>query len=603
MSSLNRRQQRLRDFDSLNVTHETLRVREALSLRRENRQSYGASPTAFPGDQSTSLLNLLDDSEDELSYHNLQHNSAQQHQSEPTVFPNQYSLTRDYIAASLMPSMYHFSDFISPPAITTDSATGFDISIPTYPGWDLGQPQDNLREDSLYDPGSHSDQASDNEQPSEHEEIDSQPDSDAEPFSNDQYREALYPLLLSPGHSHVSSSTNPLNMLSDDARKTRRLRPDTNVQPSPYYGRYGQVESGPLQMEIVQENGPIFMTCAEINNTMLPDVRSYDFDVASCNIVLQHQNATPFSLQKIVIRAPKSRFMDISPAGMVFLAMEKDDVFRRTACYQMPTGNRTQHRRLEQAILTGSNLESDGNEGQRDSTDVHGLPREFRADPSQHVNVLVSGGNEESDNESIASDEYHVHYPEFGFDLGLDVEETFGIFPGTSFRMNRRRRQPPRSPPNRIGTLPFENDERPIRVPPLIRHHSPSTPTSNRHVHRAPNTNGTDFLNRLIERYSALESHRHDRGSSNTSLDVARQASQAATQDAVRAVGGSLLIPQARFVMENSKCTIEFESPLTTRNILLKMWCPAYKSGHTFLQSIEVIGFAGPQFSPAIQLR
>ena len=93
---------------------------------------------------------------------------------------------------------------------------------------------------------------------------------------------------------------------------------------------------------------------------------------------------------------------------------------------------------------------------------------------------------------------------------------------------------------------------------------------------------------------------------SNITLAQAVEASQIATQEAVRAVGGELMAPHARFFIERdkSKCTVRFDPPVSGRFILLKMWSPHHSpAGNIDIQNVVAKGFAGPRFFPAINMR
>lgn len=85
-------------------------------------------------------------------------------------------------------------------------------------------------------------------------------------------------------------------------------------------------------------------------------------------------------------------------------------------------------------------------------------------------------------------------------------------------------------------------------------------------------------------------------------LAEAAEASQLATQEAVRAVGGELLAPHAKFFIEKGKnrCTIKFDPPVSGRYILLKMYHP---SDNIDIQGVFVKGFGGPRFFPSVDLR
>jgi hypothetical protein len=90
---------------------------------------------------------------------------------------------------------------------------------------------------------------------------------------------------------------------------------------------------------------------------------------------------------------------------------------------------------------------------------------------------------------------------------------------------------------------------------------------------------------------------------SNITLAEAVEASQVATQEAVLAVGGELMVPHARFFIERdkSKCTVKFDPPVTGRFILLKMWSPHHSpNGNIDIQSVVARGYAGPRLFPAV---
>lgn len=93
---------------------------------------------------------------------------------------------------------------------------------------------------------------------------------------------------------------------------------------------------------------------------------------------------------------------------------------------------------------------------------------------------------------------------------------------------------------------------------------------------------------------------------SQITLAEAEEAAQAATQDAVRAVGGELMAPHARFFIERdkSKCTVKFDPPVSGRFILLKLFSPADDpNGNIDIRSVVAKGFAGPRLFPAVDLR
>jgi hypothetical protein len=93
---------------------------------------------------------------------------------------------------------------------------------------------------------------------------------------------------------------------------------------------------------------------------------------------------------------------------------------------------------------------------------------------------------------------------------------------------------------------------------------------------------------------------------SNITLSEVAEASQVATQEAVKAVGGELMAPHARFFIprDKSKCTVKFDPPVSGRFILLKMWSPHHSATSNIdIQSVVAKGFAGPRYFPAVTLR
>jgi hypothetical protein len=92
---------------------------------------------------------------------------------------------------------------------------------------------------------------------------------------------------------------------------------------------------------------------------------------------------------------------------------------------------------------------------------------------------------------------------------------------------------------------------------------------------------------------------------SNMTLEEAQEASQIATQEAVRAVGGELMAPLAHFFIEKdkNKCTIRFDPPVSGRYILLKMWSPHQDPQKNIdIQAVVAKGFAGTRYCPAVAL-
>lgn len=128
--------------------------------------------------------------------------------------------------------------------------------------------------------------------------------------------------------------------------------------------------------------------------------------------------------------------------------------------------------------------------------------------------------------------------------------------------------------------------------PPLYRGYTP------------PNLHDTYYNPYIVSSESPPAGRRSRPANVSIELTEAVEAAEEATQEAVRAVGGTLMAPHARFFIERdkSKCTIRFDPPVSGRYVLIKMWSPQEK-GNIDVQSVVVKGFAGPRFFPAVEMR
>jgi hypothetical protein len=260
---------------------------------------------------------------------------------------------------------------------------------------------------------------------------------------------------------------------------------------------------------------------------------------------------------------------------MVFFSMNSDELLSRTAQYQIqylppirPARHVTEREYRVPHSIYSVRHDEDGNPVARVQTRTR---RQY----------TVGIEDEENVREAHLPPEFSVSRPPFNVTTECSDDDsddgTAAIGNVSEFSMRRRRT------PNRIGSLPFESDssdddDSPWTIDPPV----------------ADNT--------TLRR--AHSSHRHSADS--MTLAEAAEASQLATQEAVRAVGGELMAPYAKFFIEKdkSKCTIRFEPPVTTRFILLKMWSPHHDPGGNIdIQAVLARGFAGPRYVPAVEMR
>ncbi|KAI1213492.1 uncharacterized protein F4807DRAFT_411320 [Annulohypoxylon truncatum] len=353
---------------------------------------------------------------------------------------------------------------------------------------------------------------------------------------------------------------------TEDNRRAKRRKLDSDRLTSGFqgfrYGKYGQVEPGQLTMELVSCDGGIYSDDGQryaAENILKNDQSVYCTEGPRCNIVLRHQGNTVFTLKELVIKAPRSNFTSPVQEGMVFVSMTFDHLLNRTAQYQIQySTSRSSPRRAERESqpltpIVSIRHNEDG------STMTHAQIRARRL-----YNIWME---DEDNNVRVAQipSEFNVP-PPFRVTTECSDDEGDEPIPRGDWR-----------PPNRIGSLPFESET-------------------------SEDEGGLNDYS-FREEYHRL---RRRRNRSNTALAEAVEAAQVATQEAVRAVGGELMVPHARFFIERnkSKCTIKFDPPVSGRFILLKMWSPHRDPGANIdIQAVIAKGFAGPRYFPSLELR
>lgn len=260
---------------------------------------------------------------------------------------------------------------------------------------------------------------------------------------------------------------------------------------------------------------------------------------------------------------------------MIFVSMESDDLLARTAQYQiqyLPSriSERGERERRNTAAVYSILHHEDG-------TPITRLQSRQRR---QHAADIDEDEEDEHDRVAQIPAEFTVSPPPFTITTACsdDESESEVVVSDLGFRRARRRA------PNRIGSLPFESDS---------------------------SEEGGDVWGPSGSAWStfdglAREHYNRERDGAGLTLAEARDTAQIATQEAVRAVGGGLMTPLARFYIEKdkNKCTIQFDPPVSGRFILLKMWSPHHgPSANIDIQGVIAKGFAGPRYFPAVELR
>lgn len=384
--------------------------------------------------------------------------------------------------------------------------------------------------------------------------------------ANNQLR-ALLDFTNTPSHpySELSFPSPPLQAQdsTDESRRVKRRKLDSDRLSTGFkgfsYGRYGQVEPGPLVMEMVSCDGGIYSNenkTYAAENILRNDATVYCTKGPRCNIVLRHQGSTAFTLKELVIKAPRSNYTYPVQEGMVFVSMNSDELLARTAQYRIQYIPRSSLRRTERetqplAPIVSIRHNDDG------STMTRAQVRAQR---------LYNIGLDDEDNEyrvAQVPSEFIVSPPQFQVTTECSDDEGDDPTSRSDWRA-----------PNRIGSLPFESDS---------------------------SDEGGELAD--IGVYGIEYRRRRRR---RTPLWETREATPEASQEPSRAAAGELMAPHARFFIERdkSKCTIRFDPPVSGRFILLKMWSPHQDpQANIDIQAVIANGFAGPRYFPAMELR
>ena len=253
-------------------------------------------------------------------------------------------------------------------------------------------------------------------------------------------------------------------------------------------------------------------------------------------------------------------------AGMVFISMSQDELLGRTAQYQI------QYAPLQRSVSWM--VSPDGRPHQREQPRPNVISVRHHGDGTTSTRSRRSLYRTEDDEDFRTPEmpqEFTSNQPDFNITTECSDDED---------DHDHSRPRAPRRTPNRIGSLAFESPDfdteelAPFDYEEFDMYGPPSIVHPERHGHLG-----------LTE---AWEAHNN------------------ATQEAVRAVGGALLVPHAKFFIEKgkSKCTIRFDPPVSGRFMLLKMWSSRHDlSSNIDIQSVIARGYAGPRYFPSVELR
>lgn len=126
-------------------------------------------------------------------------------------------------------------------------------------------------------------------------------------------------------------------------RSKRRKLDDGTYDEEPQTFRYGfdgQVVPGQLRMQIAScDGGEYSNPNVPINNypqnILLDDTSVYCTKSNKCNMLLKHVGGMPFTLTKIIVKAPRAGFDAPIQEGLIFVSMDDDALVEKTANYDV----------------------------------------------------------------------------------------------------------------------------------------------------------------------------------------------------------------------------------------------------------------------------
>jgi len=109
------------------------------------------------------------------------------------------------------------------------------------------------------------------------------------------------------------------------------------------YGYNGQVVPGHLRLEIVSCDGgeytdpqaPHMTLNSWPQNVLQDDCSVYCTKSNRCNMLFKHVGGMPFTLTKIVVKAPRSGYDAPIQEGMIFVSMDDENLLGRTSQYEI----------------------------------------------------------------------------------------------------------------------------------------------------------------------------------------------------------------------------------------------------------------------------
>ncbi|KAL2406945.1 hypothetical protein ABEF95_015498 [Exophiala dermatitidis] len=449
--------------------------------------------------------------------------------------------------------------------------------------------------------------------------------------------------------SDLSSAASARPDRGERLRAKRRKLANGSYEEEPRtfsYGHKGQVVPGQLRLDIVSCDGgeysdPHIPINSYPQNVLLDDTSVYCTKSNRCNLLLKHVGGMPFTLTQIVVKAPRAGYDAPIQEGMIFVAMEDDNLLESTSQYEVhwspkshrrhrarprslpPSqeylhSTRSPHRSIDRSRLL-SNPEH--------LEDEDGL--EISLVPGFNVSVEDPSDGEANERESPPSprpwhddddslrpyvDRYRPMYPEGERnDLWSSSSESEGYEPDT-MRPEAEDRVQRQALLDMENTMAHRN-----RMLDLLRAQQirDNDEVFGYQVHQAESDEEDGTFNRRstpsrigLRTFAPAVGGAHQAGRSdehaNTLMDLSGTTSkqQAVEAGASSSVRPAVTTPHARFFISQSKSStaIKFDPPVSGRYILVKLWAQL-SNANIDIQSILAYGYGGPRFFPSTELR
>lgn len=166
--------------------------------------------------------------------------------------------------------------------------------------------------------------------------------------------------------SQLSAAIQASERAERPTAKRRKLEDGTyEDEPTTFsYGHDGQVVPGQLRMEIISCDGgeysdPHVPINSYPQNVLKDDNSVYCTKSNRCNLLLKHVGGMPFTLTKVIVKAPRSGYDSPIQEGLIFVAMDDEDLIDRTVQYDDTWAPARVSRREQRRVGRDSNRPSE----------------------------------------------------------------------------------------------------------------------------------------------------------------------------------------------------------------------------------------------------